>query len=71
MEKITLTINDQQVTALKGQTILQVVNENKLDTIPTLCHDNRIEPYGSCFLCAVQVEGMNKLVPSCSTPVRA
>lgn len=67
MENITLTINGHSVTASKGKTILEVVHENNLDKIPTLCHDPRIEPYGSCFLCVVQVEGMNKLVPACAT----
>ena len=26
-------------------------------------------PYGSCYLCVVEVEGLEKLVPSCSSPV--
>ncbi len=69
MEKIKVIINGKEITTTTGKTILEVVNENKLDKIPTLCHDDRLEPYGSCFLCVVEVEGMNKLVPSCATPV--
>jgi formate dehydrogenase major subunit len=69
MRKIKVTINGKTVFTSEGKTILEVVNENKIDTIPTLCFDERIEPYGSCFLCVVEIKGLNKLVPSCSTPV--
>lgn len=71
MEKIILTINGKEVTATPDKTILQVVKENKLDEIPTLCHDDRLEHFTSCFLCVVEIEGMNKLVPSCATKVGA
>lgn len=70
MKKIRITINGRTVITTEGKTILEAVNENKIDTIPTLCHDERIEPYGSCFLCVVEIEGLNKLVPACSTPVK-
>jgi formate dehydrogenase major subunit len=69
MEQIKLTINGKEILTTPGKTILEVVNEHKIDKIPTLCYDKRIEPYGSCFLCVVEIEGMNKLVPSCCTPV--
>ncbi|MCD6566191.1 MAG: molybdopterin-dependent oxidoreductase [Bacteroidales bacterium] len=69
MKKNNITINGKNFTATAGKTILEVINENKIDKIPTLCYDKRIEPYGSCFLCVVEVEGIKKLIPSCSTPV--
>lgn len=69
MKSITVTINDKKIKTTADKTILEVVNEQKIDDIPTLCYDPRIEPYGSCFLCVVEVEGVNKLVPSCSTKV--
>ncbi len=68
-DEIKVTINGKEITTTPGKTILEVINEYKIDTIPTLCHDDRIEPYGSCFLCVVEVEGVNKLVPSCSNPI--
>ncbi|MGD2088044.1 MAG: molybdopterin-dependent oxidoreductase [Candidatus Aminicenantes bacterium] len=71
MKEITVTINGKQVVTTEGKTILEVVHENKIDKIPTLCHDDRIEPYGSCFVCVVEVEGANKLIPSCCTPIAA
>lgn len=69
MKQLKITINQKEVFTTEGKTILEAVHENKLDKIPTLCHDGRIEPYGSCFLCVVEVEGIGKLVPSCCTPV--
>ena len=67
--QIELTVNGQKVTASAGQTILDVVRERKLDDIPTLCHDPRLEPYGSCFLCVVEVKGWSRLIPACVTRV--
>jgi formate dehydrogenase major subunit len=69
MKQIKVTINEKEVFTTEGKTILEAVHENKIDKIPTLCHDDRIEPYGSCFLCVVEVEGVDKLVPSCCTPI--
>ena len=70
MKKLNVTINGKKISVNQAKSILEVVREHELDNIPTLCYDERIEPYGSCFLCVVEVEGMNKLVPSCSTKVR-
>ena len=64
---ITITINGKSVAADPNKTILETVHEQKLDSIPTLCYDKKLEPFGSCFLCVVEVAGMNKLVPSCAT----
>ena len=67
---VELAINGKKVSAEPGQTILEVVRHNHLDEIPTLCHDPRLEPYGSCFLCVVEVKGALRLVPSCVTRIR-
>ena len=66
---ITLTINGQKISASPDQTILQVCREQKLDNIPTLCYDDKLPPFGSCFLCVVELEGQMKLFPSCATKV--
>jgi len=71
MQKIKLTINGQGIDADPEKTILQVVQEQGLDDIPTLCYDPKLPPYGACFLCVVEVEGRRNLVPSCSTRVEA
>jgi formate dehydrogenase major subunit len=66
---VTLTINGQTITADSDRTILQVCREQKLDEIPTLCNDEILPPFGSCFLCVVEMEGSPKMFPSCSTKV--
>lgn len=69
MSTVRIEINGKPVEASAGQTILEVVEEQKLDTIPTLCHSPELAPYGSCFVCVVEIEGRPVLVPSCATKV--
>jgi formate dehydrogenase major subunit len=69
MSTIKMTINGKEITAPAGKTILEVVQDQGLDTIPTLCASPELKPYGSCFVCVVEVEGRPNLVPSCATRV--
>jgi bidirectional [NiFe] hydrogenase diaphorase subunit len=64
----TLTIDGKQVSAEEGQTILQAATEAGI-TIPTLCHLEGIYDVGACRLCLVEVAGVNKLLPACTTTV--
>ena len=68
-EQMKIKINGQEYGANPGDTILDVVRRHDIDHIPTLCHDPKLPPYGSCYLCVVEIEGLEKLVPSCSSPV--
>jgi len=68
-DKIKVTINGREIEAEPGKTILEVVRENDLDDIPTLCYSPDLEPYGSCFVCVVEVKGRWNLVPSCATRI--
>ncbi len=67
---VPIIVNGCKVYARPGQTVLETVREQDLDSIPTLCHDPRLEPYGSCFLCVVEIRGAPRLVPACVTKVR-
>ena len=69
MDKIRIKINGEEIEATPGKTILEVVQENELDDIPTLCHSPELEPYGSCFVCVVQVKGRRNLLPACATRI--
>ncbi len=69
MNTVAIEVNGKSVKARPGQTILEVVEEQKLDDIPTLCHSPELKPYGSCFVCVVEVEGRPTLVPSCATKI--
>jgi NADPH-dependent glutamate synthase beta subunit-like oxidoreductase/ferredoxin len=64
-----IVFNGKQISVPAGQTILDVASSNGID-IPTLCHDPRLEPYGSCWVCIVKVEGAKGFVPACATRVR-
>lgn len=65
---VTITLNDKEVQASAGATILAVAKANGIH-IPTFCHDDRLKPYASCFLCVVEVEKARGLLPACSTQV--
>ncbi|MBN2049601.1 MAG: FAD-dependent oxidoreductase [Spirochaetales bacterium] len=66
---IQVHINGKECAVFEGVTILQAAREQGLH-IPTLCDDRRLEPYGSCWVCLVKVEGAKGFVPSCATQVR-
>ncbi|MBN1368313.1 MAG: (2Fe-2S)-binding protein [Dehalococcoidales bacterium] len=68
MEKYKLTINGKHIEAVRGMTVLEAANSAGI-YIPTLCADPDLEPYGSCRLCVVEIEGMRGLPTSCTTPV--
>ncbi len=70
MSELTLQIDGKEVRAEKGQTLLEVARKAGIQ-IPTLCHHPKLEPFGACRLCIVEVEerGWTKLVVSCVYPV--
>ncbi|MCT4595809.1 MAG: FAD-dependent oxidoreductase [Anaeromicrobium sp.] len=70
MAQIRLNIDGKEVIGHEGQTILDIAKENDV-YIPTLCYDSRVEIYGSCGLCVVEVEGIPKLLRSCATKASA
>jgi len=65
---INITIDGKKYTGEKGETILEVARRNGI-YIPTLCHDERLKPFTSCFVCVVQIEGMAGFKTSCSTEI--
>jgi NADH dehydrogenase/NADH:ubiquinone oxidoreductase subunit G len=69
VKKITLNIDDKEVTGEDGMTILQVARRAGID-IPTLCYHEKLEPYGGCRLCLVEIgtSPRTRLVTSCVYP---
>ena len=65
---ITIEVNNKQIQAKKGETILETLNRNGIK-VPTLCCMEGFTPTGACRLCVVEVEGKSGLIPSCSFPV--
>jgi len=67
IDPISLTINGIKLKVNKGATVLEAAQEAGI-YIPTLCSDPDLEPYGSCRLCVVEIEGMRGLPTACTTP---
>lgn len=62
-----MNINRREVTFEPGRSILEVASANGI-RIPTLCHLRDTNPTGVCRICVVEVEGHDRLLPSCATP---
>lgn len=67
MSKITLTIDDKQVTVESGVTVLNAAEAAGV-YIPTLCYHKYLTPYGGCRVCIVEIENMRGFPTSCTTP---
>jgi len=66
MPVITLTVNGDMVSARDDQSLLDIIRENGIE-IPTLCHLEGLSERGGCRLCLVEVKGIPKLLPACTT----
>ena len=65
---VTLTIDHRTVTVPEGTTILDAARSIRLE-IPTLCYLKDLNEIGACRICIVEVEGHERLVPSCNNVV--
>ncbi len=68
-EKISVRIDGEYIPAHQGQTILEVARAGG-KYIPTLCWLEGISSVGACRLCIVEVAGVNRLMPACTTPAQ-
>ncbi|MCU0662827.1 MAG: FAD-dependent oxidoreductase [Myxococcota bacterium] len=66
MKTVKFTLDGRQVEVEAGTTILAAAKAQGT-FIPTFCANEKLKPYGSCFVCVVEVEGRANLVPSCAT----
>ena len=69
MNRIALTIDGRRIEVPEGSTVLEAARKAGL-YIPTLCYDERLEPYGACRMCVVEIEGVGGLPAACTTAVR-
>ncbi|MCL2352682.1 MAG: FAD-dependent oxidoreductase [Firmicutes bacterium] len=65
---LTVEINGIEKRVPSGTTVLLAARGAGV-RIPTLCHDDRVEPYSGCGLCLVEAEGARKPIRACSTAV--
>jgi len=65
---ITLTVDDKQVKAQAGETVLQAALRAGI-YIPNLCYHPDIPPMAACRLCVVEIEGIRGFPAACVTAV--
>ena len=68
-KKLSIRIDGELISALDGQTILQAAKASG-KSIPTLCDMEGLTPMGGCRLCIVEVQGIDRLLPACTTPIQ-
>lgn len=71
-------IDGRDYSFYAGETILELVSrviedeKAQAKSIPTLCYDARLKPYGSCRVCTVEIaqaaDGPRRVVAACHTP---
>src|SRR5215813_3894772 len=67
---VTLEIDGQSVTVPAGTSIMRAAMEIGTK-VPKLCATDSLDPFGSCRLCLVEIEGRRGYPASCTTPVEA
>lgn len=67
---VTLEIDGVEVTVPEGTSVLRAAAEADIN-IPKLCATDNLDAFGSCRLCAVEIEGRRGMPASCTTPVEA
>jgi formate dehydrogenase major subunit len=69
MGNVNIKINGIKYSGDNSETVLDICRKNDIE-IPTLCYHEQLKPYGSCFLCTVEIKGARKKYSlSCSTKI--
>ena len=69
-EEVTLRIDGKQVSVPKGTSLMRAAMDAGV-SVPKLCATDSLEPFGSCRLCLVEIEGRKGYPASCTTPAEA
>ena len=64
---VTLTIDGQPVSVPAGTSVMAAAVTMGTQ-IPKLCATDSLEPFGSCRICLVEIEGRRGTPASCTTP---
>src|SRR5581483_11048668 len=65
---VTFTLDGREVSAPEGELLVHALARHGV-FVPTLCHDEKLDPYGGCRMCVVAVEGSPRPLPACATRV--
>ena len=63
---VEFTLDGRVVSAPEGELLVHAAARHGV-AIPTLCHDDKLDPYGGCRMCVVAVEGSPRPLPACAT----
>jgi len=69
-QEVTLTIDGMPVTVPAGTSLMRAATEAGV-MVPKLCATDSLEPFGSCRLCLVEIDGRKGFPASCTTPAEA
>ena len=67
-QTVSLEIDGIEVTVPAGTSVMRAAAEGGVN-VPKLCATDSLEPFGSCRLCLVEIEGRRGYPASCTTPV--
>ena len=67
-ETVELTIDGNRVRVPKGTSLMRAATDAGIQ-VPKLCATDSLEPFGSCRLCLVEIDGRKGTPASCTTPV--
>jgi predicted molibdopterin-dependent oxidoreductase YjgC len=65
---VEFTLDGRSVAAPEDELLVHALARNGV-FVPTLCHDDKLDPYGGCRMCVVGVEGAPRPMPACATRV--
>ena len=66
-----MEVDGQEVAFQAGESVYEVTQRCAGEQVPTLCYDPRLEAFGACRLCVVELEGARNPVASCTTQAQA
>ncbi len=66
--EVTLEIDGMQVSVPQGTSVMRAAFQCGIN-VPKLCATDSLEPFGSCRLCLVEIEGRRGYPASCTTLV--
>jgi len=65
---VEFTLDGKRVSAPEGELLVHAAARQGT-FVPTLCHDDKLDPYGGCRMCLVDLEGAPRPVPACAQRV--
>src|SRR6204780_957339 len=67
---VSLEINGVSITVPEGSSVMYAASAAGMK-VPKLCATDSLEPFGSCRLCLVEIDGRKGYPASCTTPAEA